>query len=1009
MCDGLPEKLAMSRTIGSRRGSAWIASILLSACPLIAAAQIRFNLPAEPLAQALQDLATEAGLNVYYDPSEVAGLKADALQADLTPKAAFARLLAGTRLVAVYVDSDTVRVVPKPDAEAGLRNGSASGRARHALVSRRDSRTMSADDPPAAGRAAGPHRSASRPEYNHRKAHAAALQEVIVTGSRLPTTSKYTSQEVLIYNRKAIDQSGRNSIASFLSTLPQAPVESSSTAYGYYGTVSLRGLPLGTTLVLLNGRRLENSGISNGEFFDLNDIPLAAVGKIEVDPTGSSAIYGSDAIGGVVNIILKKHFNGFAANVRYDWAKDLGNMRTSVAWGRQWRRGGLSVIGSYGVDSGLSSADRLLTASNDYRSFGGPDNNYPACFPGNVFSTNGAPLPGAPPGSDATYAEVNGSATAGKPALSQFTYGALNECALLYGESLQPARHREGIVVEGHIRIAAHVSAFTEIVYTHFTESVLPNYPFLFGTAGFQEFTVSAENPYNPFGETVGVADSLRGIPARYNDETDFFRPLVGVKGTLDHRWHWEISAWESRDWTRVLSSYSIPNNVAIQNALNSPNPATALNPFVNGPPASSSLLDSLFGNEIYKQMGKDESAEAYVRGRIVRLPAGPVKAVVGADYVRSALYDNLVNDGVSPPNTKLNYSRQYSAEFAEARVPVIGKIGRVTRHFMTVTMAGRHDHYSDFGNANTYQFGVKIEPTDSLLLRGTYANAFDAPTLLELYGAQVSEQALITNPVTHAPESIEIIGGGNTGLNAITGSSSTFGLVYVSGAVPGLRLAITQWTDRETNVIQSLSAQVIVDNARLFPGRVITNSAGQVVQVNDSYANFGSIDVSGLDYQANYARKLGPGKWSLGLNATETYRYRQALVAGAPPVESVSKAQDDGDWTPRWKGTISLGWSGRAVSAVMDGYYTGKYRDYDSLREIGNFWIVDANVRWALGREFTDSDEYLRGTYVEAGATNLFNRGAQFSNFENGFAGFDAAEMSIIGRSLYVQAGVHW
>jgi len=107
-------------------------------------------------------------------------------------------------------------------------------------------------------------------------------------------------------------------------------------------------------------------------------------------------------------------------------------------------------------------------------------------------------------------------------------------------------------------------------------------------------------------------------------------------------------------------------------------------------------------------------------------------------------------------------------------------------------------------------------------------------------------------------------------------------------------------------------------------------------------------------------------GRW---VNATETYRYRQALVAGGPAIEAVSKAQDDGDWAPRWKGTVSLGWSDRTVTAVMNGYYTGKYRDYNSLREIGNFWIVDANVRWALGRDFLQSDGYLRGTYVEAGA----------------------------------------
>lgn len=999
----------MSKKNRSGAGSVWFASVLLTVFPLVASAQIRVNLPAESLAQALRDLATAAGLNVYYDPSDVAGLKADALRADLTPRAAFARLLAGTRLVAVYVDADTVRVETRAEAREGHADDIHPHRTGREPAAHGAGPAVRSGDPSVARAATGPHRDARGAEQAHRKAEGTALQEVIVTGSRLPTTSKYTSQEVEIYDRQAIEQSGKNSIASFLSTLPQAPVTSVDTAYGIYGTVSLRGLPVGSTLVLLNGRRLENSGVSAGEVFDLNDIPLAAVSKIEVDPTGSSAIYGSDAIAGVVNIILKKHFNGFAANVRYDWAKDLGTTRASVAWGKQWRRGGLSVIASYGFDSGLSSTDRLLTASNDYSSFGGPDNNYPTCFPGNVFSLDGAPLPGAPPGSNATYAEVNGSAAAGMPTLSEFSYGRLNQCALLHGAGLLPSRHRAGLVIEGHIELWRHVRAFSEILYTHFTTSEIESYPFLFGTAQFQEFTVSAQNPYNPFGETVGVTESFQNIPAVTDNETDFFRPLVGVKGSFDQRWHWEISAWESRDMTRFVDSYSIPNDAAIQNALNSTNPATALNPFVAGPAASTTLLGTLFSSEAYKAMGRDESAEAFIRGRIARLPGGPVKVVVGGDYVRSTLYDNLINDGVNPPYTRLNYGRQYNAQFAEARVPVIGRIGRWTRHFMTVTVAGRHDHYSDFGNANTYQFGAKIEPTNSILLRGTYSDAFDAPTLPELYSAQVTEQALIRNPATDAPELIKVTGGGNPDLRAIKGKSETIGLVYDSKAVPGLTVALTQWSVKENNMIQSLDSQTIVDNAASFPGRVITNAAGQIVEVNDTVANFGAIDVAGVDYQANYARALGPGKWSLGVDATETYRYRQALVAGEPAVEAVSEAEDDADWAPRWKGTIALGWTDRSVSAVMSGYYTGKYRDYDSLREIGNFWIVDANLRWAVGRDLLDKERYWRGTYLEAGATNLFNRSAQFSNYDSDFAGFDAAEMSVIGRALYVQVGVHW
>lgn len=1009
MREGPPENHLMFAQNRSRLGAACIVSLIFSLLPVCACAQTPFNVPAEPLAEALKTLATQAGLNLYYDPSAVAGLKSTALRADLSPKAALARLLLGTRLVAVYVNADTVRVEPRSEGR------------------RAESKSASGDDDSGRG---GTGRMHPSPEANdplhkdHRpiadrstqlarstgdQARATALRAVIVTGSRLPTTAKYTAQEVQIYSRAAIDQSGKDSIASFLSTLPAAPVTSATTAFGTAGTVSLRGLPVGTTLVLLDGRRLENSAISDGTFFDLNDIPLAAVKRIEIDPTGASAVYGSDAIGGVVNIILKHHFNGFAADLRYGSAKDIDNEHADLAWGRQWRSGGISVIANYSAESGLSATQRLLTASNDYTSFGGPDNNYPACAPGNVFSLTGAPLPGAPAGSTATYAEASGTPSSGVPTLSQFTYGALNECALTYGLSLLPSRHSAAVVVEGHLKLGRHVKAFTQILYTHVTMNSILGYPSLFGVPGYQQFTVSAQNPYNPFGEAVGVSVLLRSIPNASTVRTDFFRPLVGIKGSIAQRWNWEVSAWQSSDWTREQDAYLLPNNTAIQAALNSSNPATALNPFSAGAVGSLSELSTLFGTEAFKELGRERSVEAYIRGRVAHLPAGPLNAIVGGIYSRDTLYQNLINDGVDPPHTRLDYHRKYSAVFVQARIPIIGRIGALTRHLLSLSVAGRHDHYSDFGSANTYQIGLKIQPIRSLLVRGTYATDFAAPTLPYLYGPQTSQETLVTAPATNAPEIVTLLTGGNPALRAITGTSSTYGVVYLSQEVPGLTVAVTQWSDRENNVIQSLSAQDLLDNAASFPGRVTTNAAGQILELNDTAINFGSINVAGLDYQVTYARPVTSGKLTVAANATETYRYRQALVAGGPALESVSIAQDDGNWAPRWKGTLSVGWRDRRISAVLEGNYTGKYQDYDSQREIGNFWIANANVRWQLGRSFAGTYPYLRGTYIEAGATNLFNRSAQFSNYDNDFYGFDAAEMSVVGRSLYVQAGMNW
>lgn len=996
----------MSENVRFRTGAAIAAIAFLTLVPLTAFAQVRVNVPAEPLAQALEDLASQADLNVYYRRAAVAGLEARPLQGDLTTKAAFARLLAGTRLAAVYVDEDTVRVVSKIEARR-IRNEKASRAGAAGAAAHSGARTRR-KDPAKRNQSTGPQRNAGTGNSGGGKSQKKALQEVVVTGSRLPTTSKYGPQEVRIYDRKRIEDSGQNSVAEFLSTLPSVSVTSPAFNHGFASTVRLRGLPVGTTLVLLNGRRVEGSGSQGGSYFDLNNIPLAAVQKIEVDENGSSAVYGSDAIAGVVNIILKKNFSGFAAHAKYGWAKDVRTVRASVAVGKQWHRGGFSVIGSYGSDGGLLNSARLLSASNDYRRFGGPDNNYPICSPGNVFSVSGAPLPGAPAGSTATYAAVTGSATAGRPGFSQFTYGSLNECSVIAGFSLLPSIHRAAALVQGHFLIAPTVTLFSELLYTHVSEIGRGGYATLFGLPFFQQYTVSASNPYNPFGTTVGVAEQLHDVPVYEAFGTNFFQPLVGAKGTLARRWHWQLSMWQSTDWTDVLLAHQLDNQTAIQDALNSSNPATALNPFVNGPIGPAGVLQGLFANGRQKAMSRERSAEGFIRGPVLRLPAGTARAVIGADYYRSTLYVNDINDGVDPPNTHQEFHRRDYAVFAETRIPVLGRLGKALSHnLLSLTISGRHDQYNDFGGATTGQFGVELRPFQGLVVRGTYADAFKAPSLIQLYSSEVEAPNIIADPVTGKAGLVPVLTGGNPHLRPLDGRSHTIGAVYRSRLMPGLSLAATQWQIVEKNAIQQVNPQLIVDYATSFPGRVVRNGAGALVEVIDTQVNFGSIDVAGVDYQLDYRRRLGRNRVSFGASATEIYHYRQALLPGSPAIEAVSKAEDDGDWAPRWKGTLDLNWSRGALSAFLQGRYTGSYQDYDSSVRIGHFWTLDASFRWRIGEWLRLKGGPGRRTYVQAGGTNLLNVAPQFSNYGFDLVGYDAAQASVVGRSLYVDVGL--
>jgi iron complex outermembrane receptor protein len=333
----------------------------------------------------------------------------------------------------------------------------------------------------------------------------------------------------------------------------------------------------------------------------------------------------------------------------------------------------------------------------------------------------------------------------------------------------------------------------------------------------------------------------------------------------------------------------------------------------------------------------------------------------------------------------------------------------------LALTLAGRFDHYSDFGTRTTPQFGVEWRPLDGLLMRATYSAAFKAPSLFDLYTArQQTSQSPITDPLTGQTYQVTLIGGGNSGLRPEIGHSHTLGLVYSSVAIPDLQLSITYWNVTENHQNAALPAQVIVNNADIFPGRVVRASSCTmgppcaITQVDGTFLNFGTFEVAGIDYQVNYAHETRLGTWTTTISATEAFHYYAALTPGAPPMDGDGIAQDSGNWTPRWKGIVGLGWKRANYVASFDGRYVGRYQDYDRMQLIGNFWLVDANIRYGIGQTLAPNS-WLKGTYLEVGGVNVFNRLPQFSNFNGGFLGYDPAQADIRGRYLYVQGGARW
>jgi iron complex outermembrane receptor protein len=834
------------------------------------------------------------------------------------------------------------------------------------------------------------------------------LESIVVTGTRLPLGKSEGAQQVNVYTREQIDQSGQRTIGDFLNTLPDVSISFTEGAFQSQSgqtTVNLHGLPAGTTLVLINGRRVQDSAITLGSsfasnFFDLNYIPLSMVERIEVLPEGASAVYGSDAIAGVVNIILRQQFSGAEANVRYSHANNLPEWDADFGVGRQWDRGAFMLLGSVQQRDALSGFDRAVTATQDHAADGGLDTRETYCPTPNVYGINGANLPGL----GKPYAAVPPGFT-GTPSIAEFTgtAGTLNKCSLYAHTSSVPKTRREGVFAQGYLDLNASVQLFAEFLGSHVREE-FSYYPFpARGVPSFQRYTIPASNPYNPFGTTVGIGSVFTYAPVSYQSDGTFIRPLLGLRGAFGSDWQWESTVVYSRDRETYTQPNEVPDTAAIQARFNSTDPAVAFNPFVDAPFDSPEFDSTVFHPYIQNYSASDLGVEAFARGTLLQIPSGPVRVVAGAEYHRYRLYTdngNYANVTFGPPGVPASYYRNSYAIFGEGRIPIIANFaGPQGPAALQATVAVRYDHFSDFGSTTNPQYGLEWRPVESLLLRAAYGETFRAPPLYDLYSTVVRnypnfvrdpQQGNQTVPVT-------ILTGGNVDLRPETGSTTSFGAVY---STRNLEAAVRQWRIKESSNIQKLSPQTLVNNPDLIPGAVVRDSSGALVLVNATLLNFGSIEVEGVSFQLGCKYPSPWGLWAPWLAATYTYKYDVALTPGSPAVNAVSQAQDTNTWAPRWKGSVGLVWSMADLTINGIGRYVGSYQDYDSTRRIGNFWYFDLNAKYTLPKSTFGT------AFIELGAINLFDRLPQVSRYQFGFVGYDPAQADIRGRVLYVRLG---
>jgi len=1021
------------------------------------AAPKNFNVPAGDAAAALKTFSQQAGVEVLFPTDAALGVRTNAVSGSLTPRAALERLVAGTGFEVVQ-DEKTGALGLRETAEA---KNAAS-------------------------------RTATRVVETASGEKAIQLEEVRVLGSRIRQTESAGPSPVSTYDREYIRSTGAFTLADFLNQLPQtysgigsgrgsAPnelnpefgqrTETSSPAFNFVigasaappaqtgvSGVSLRGLGSGSTLVLVDGRRASQSGAGNRGtdtrqgFVDLNTIPLGMIEKIEIITDGASAIYGADAVAGVINIILKKNFSGTEIN---------GGLRFTEHGGGTERNASVLQGFSYGNLSGNISVEyydrQNLKASK--RSFSKNQNHtaiptstllstnavnfgrdfrllwgYPAVIQasgGTVAGTFNA-IPGirvvlVPDGSTATptLAQFTSVTTPVPPATIINASGQRRTSTAAFLD-LIPESERRGVNASLNYKINDRLDAYAGFRTTENKSFMSAQLAATSITGGFGTAAVQ-QAAFNPFNQNVQVGMVL----PEFGAESQRVRTLsdaanAGVRGKFGQTWQYDLSGtWENQKVRQITRNY---NGAAFLNLLNNADAAQRFNPFIDaraaGATSQAALLETLAVYPALHSQSTSNAVDFAADGDLFKFWGGPVKMAFGASIRRDEVDSTSVAfSAVAVPvatTTFLSGGQDSKAFFAEFSVPVVGKENAQPANFMhrlDLQFAGRSEEVGPFSKS-VPKLGVTWAPFKSLLVRGSWSEGFRAPGVTEYLVVSPNFTSTLTDPRRTPPSTTGIIvsRGSNPSSGPEDSENSFAGLVYEPAFAKGLNLQANFYATTQKDVLQVLSAQTIVNNEALFPGRVTRaapsaadqalNQPGQITAVSQVFTNFGLVENRSADVTVDYTLPWQDfGRWRVNFSASTTLKATRQLAPGQPPVI----LEDDTSSPPKWRINASMFWSKGNWNASAFLWYVDGFRSNSAGNNlVQNSPAVVYNPTPAVTKldlraayEFKDGvwRGYGKGLRLGVGVNNVFDKEPPFSDTVWGFNAGIHSQL-ILGRA---------
>jgi outer membrane cobalamin receptor len=544
------------------------------------------------------------------------------------------------------------------------------------------------------------------------------VERIQVTGSRIKRSDIEGPSPVQSINKEDIENMGYDNLQQLLERMPVAGNgtfstrgnNQDSTANGS-AAVSLRGLGADATLVLINGRRVAISAFAEGitnSFVDINSIPVSAIERIDILKDGASAIYGSDAVAGVVNVILKKDIDGIEVNLGYGGTDGPNYEETtaSIVWGTTSAKSSASVIIDYFKNTSLSSDEMGRLGTANQSPYGGEDFRSSRGFPGYFYVDGVKTIDPACPAENATS---SGSCL--------FDYGPFGYIA--------PASERVGAISQFEYRFDNGITGFLEMAVQH-NSSIAAGAPTpLDEDAGL---TVPGSHPNNPFGQDIEIG-RYRTVDAgarQWDIESDTLRFVAGLKGEIND-WSWETAVQKGR--SKSLQTGDRSQGWVRTDFLQQEIDAGNYNPF-GGTYNDPAVIDRITTSLVRQGESHMTSFDANISGEAFSFGDDVVMMAAGIEYREEDVTDtpdDQFQRGLifGTESVSAAAERDQYAAYVEFSIPLAENL--------ELQLAGRYDDYSDFGTTTNPKVALRWAPTDEITVRGSWAQGFRAPSLAQV------------------------------------------------------------------------------------------------------------------------------------------------------------------------------------------------------------------------------------------------------------------------------------